>query len=80
MTPDPAKLFGPLCRTVRADKPIPDSWREPLVELMEMLVADRDPLTSIRAVRVVIEMAAADIRQQRRGRKASPKTAHLARQ
>ena len=64
MTRDPAKLLGPLYRAVRADKPVPDSWREPLVELVEMLLADRDPSTSLRAVRVVIEMAAADRRMR----------------
>ena len=64
MTPNPAKLLGPLYRAVRADKPIPDSWREPLVELVEMLMADRDPRTSMRAVRVVIEMEATDQRMR----------------
>ena len=62
--PNPAKLLGPLYRAVRADKPIPDSWREPLAELVDMLMADRDALTSVRAVRVVIEMAAADRRMR----------------
>ena len=74
MTPDPAKLLGPLSRAVRADKPIPDSWREPLVELVEMLMADRDRLTAVRAVRVVIEMAAADQRM-RCGRAGLPRGA-----
>ena len=62
MTPDPAKLLGPLDRAVRAGKPIPDSWREPLAELVDMLMADRDSLTSMRAVRVIVEMERANWR------------------
>lgn len=65
MKPDPAKLLGPLLRAVKADKPIPDQWREPLVKLVALLLSDRDAYTSVRAARVLIEMEAANLRLDR---------------
>lgn len=63
MRPDPAKLLGPLYRAVRAEKPIPDHWRGPLVEFVALLLSDRDIYTSVRAAQVLIEMEAANLRE-----------------
>ena len=65
MKPDAAKLLAPLLRAVQRDKPIPAGWRAPLVELLMLLVADPDPMTRARAVRVIVEMEGANMRQER---------------
>ena len=62
MRPNCAKLLGPLLRAVRGDKPVPADWREPLVDLVMLLMVDAHPLTSIRAARVIVDMHAANVR------------------
>ena len=57
-----ARLLGPLYRAVITNKPIPGQWRAPLVELLTLLMADPNPATSMRAVRVLIAMAGANQR------------------
>jgi hypothetical protein len=40
-------------------------WRVPLVELVTLLMASPDTMTSTRAARVLVEMEAANMRQER---------------
>ena len=75
MKTDAVRLLGPLRRAVRADKPIPATWREPLVELLELMLSDRDRYTAARAARVIVEMVAADKRRERLERKTAAATA-----
>lgn len=57
------KLLGPLLRAVRNDKPIPDHWRGPLVELCALAMGDPDPMTRLRAMEILVEMRAANERR-----------------
>ena len=73
MKANPVRLLAPLLRSVRTDKPIHEAWRVPLVELVTLLMASPDGMTSARAARVLIEMEGTHIRQERSERRSSPK-------
>jgi hypothetical protein len=75
---DPARLLAPLLRAVQGDKPIPEAWRVPLVELVTLLMASPDAMTSARAVRVLIEMEGANMRQERREHRSTSEAVGLA--
>jgi hypothetical protein len=76
MRRDPVKLLGPLLRAVKDDKPIPDAWQQPLVDLVMLLLDHPNSDIRLRAVYVVVAMTAADQRlefiDRRLGRVDSP--------
>ncbi len=76
MRRDPVTLLRPLLRAVKADKPIPDAWRQPLVDLVMLLLDHPNSEIRLRAAYVVIAMTAADQRlefiDRRLGRADSP--------
>lgn len=65
MSPGPVKLLAALRRAVEQDEPIPDGWREPLVELVALLLQHRSPIIAQSAVATLLEMEAANMRQDR---------------
>lgn len=65
MTPHPEVLLDALRCAVRAGKPIPDLWREPLAELLRLLMGHPDGLIAASAVATVLEMEAANLRLDR---------------
>jgi len=65
MKPNPLPLLRAISRAVRTDRPGLDPWRTQLVDLVVFLAADGDPAVSLRAVRVLIEMEAANRRLNR---------------
>lgn len=67
MSANPSRILAPLLRAVQRDKPIPAGWHEPLVELVEWLLDDPDPMTRVRACRIIIEMEGANQRAASRG-------------
>ncbi len=62
MRRDAVELLVPLLRAVKADKPIPDAWRQPLVEFVMLLLDHPNAETRSRTAHVVIAMVAADQR------------------
>jgi hypothetical protein len=65
MKPNPLPLLRALARAVKTDRQLPRNWHNPLLDLVELLLSDRDPAVSLQTVRVVIEMVAANRRLNR---------------
>jgi len=62
MKPNPLPLLRALSRAVKTDRNVPHNWRSPLIDLVDLLLCDPDPAVSVQAARVLIEMAAANLR------------------
>ena len=57
-----SRLLFPVLRTVESGKPIPATWRQPLVRLATLMTLHRDERVSVRAVQTLVAMEAANLR------------------